>query len=100
MDSENSRADRLGRGFKALCAMRSIRHMPDRTDITGTDSEALGRDPAAGQGAAWKFPAIEPDRLNQENICNFPVIIQKERGSWGLGLLPGRISKDEQKGKV
>lgn len=63
--------------------MRSIRHMPDRTDITSADSGALGRDPAAGQGAAWKFPAIEPDRLNQESICNFPVIIQK--GGAGAG---------------
>lgn len=49
-------------------------------------------DPVRPQGHRTEFSPITPDRMTQENICNFPVIIRKGRGSWGPGPAAGPAS--------
>lgn len=77
MDSENGRADRLGRRFKALCAIRSIRHMPDRTGRTDTDTRQKSHDPAAG---AWGRLEVSSDRTRPHDpgkVTQFSVYFLK-----------------------
>ena len=101
MDSENSRADRLGRRFKVLCAMRHIKPIADRIGRTDTDTRQESHDPAAG---AWGRLEVSGDRirpLEPGKHLQFSRYYPKGgAGAGGLGLLPGRISKNEQKGKV